>query len=51
MQLFASLFLFQAKRIGIFSCGPPSMTTSVEKACGLLNRESDKRFEHHFKNF
>ncbi|XP_060531820.1 dual oxidase 2-like [Cylas formicarius] len=41
-----------AKRIGVFSCGPPSMTTAVNKACSHVNSlYMEQRFEHHFKNF
>lgn len=40
--------------IGVFSCGPPPMTTSVDKACLQVNKcsvNSDPTFEHHYKNF
>ncbi|KAK9889380.1 hypothetical protein WA026_004655 [Henosepilachna vigintioctopunctata] len=38
-------------RIGVFSCGPPSMTSSVNNACFALNFDGYHRFEHHYKNF
>ncbi|XP_044765941.1 dual oxidase 1-like [Coccinella septempunctata] len=38
-------------RIGVFSCGPPSMTSSVNAACFAVNFEGYHRFEHHYKNF
>ncbi|KAL3290150.1 hypothetical protein HHI36_023514 [Cryptolaemus montrouzieri] len=38
-------------RIGVFSCGPPSMTSSVNAACFAVNVEGYHRFEHHYKNF
>ncbi|KAJ8926850.1 hypothetical protein NQ314_020701 [Rhamnusium bicolor] len=40
-----------AKRVGVFSCGPPSMTSAVDLACSQINQQSEHRFEHHFKNF
>ncbi|XP_074037846.1 dual oxidase 1 [Leptinotarsa decemlineata] len=40
-----------AKRIGVFSCGPPPMTSSVDSACSKVNQQSSQKFEHHFKNF
>ncbi|KAJ8953259.1 hypothetical protein NQ318_015841 [Aromia moschata] len=40
-----------AQRIGVFSCGPPSMTSAVDLACSVINQQSNQRFEHHFKNF
>ncbi|XP_018566718.1 dual oxidase 2-like [Anoplophora glabripennis] len=40
-----------AQRIGVFSCGPPSMTTAVDHACSQINLQTEQRFEHHFKNF
>ncbi|KAG5870630.1 hypothetical protein JTB14_023085 [Gonioctena quinquepunctata] len=40
-----------SKRIGVFSCGPPSMTSSVDSACSKINQQGHQKFEHHFKNF
>ncbi|CAH1153484.1 unnamed protein product [Phaedon cochleariae] len=40
-----------SKRIGVFSCGPPSMTSGVDTACSKINKQSEQKFEHHFKNF
>ncbi|XP_063929411.1 dual oxidase 2-like [Zophobas morio] len=37
--------------VGVFSCGPPSMTTSVDVACNKVNAQKFQRFEHHYKNF
>ncbi|XP_044256242.1 dual oxidase 2-like [Tribolium madens] len=37
--------------VGVFSCGPPSMTTSVDSACNEINAQTVQRFEHHYKNF
>jgi dual oxidase len=37
--------------VGVFSCGPPSMTSSVDTACNKINNTTFKRFEHHYKNF
>ncbi|ELU01203.1 hypothetical protein CAPTEDRAFT_159209 [Capitella teleta] len=37
---------------GVFSCGPPPMTSSVEKACAHVNKTSTNvLFQHHFENF
>ncbi|KAJ8975680.1 hypothetical protein NQ317_019635 [Molorchus minor] len=41
----------KTKRIGVFSCGPPSMTSAVDIACSRVNNLGEQRFEHHFKNF
>jgi dual oxidase len=38
-------------RIGVFSCGPPPMTKSVEAACSKLNEFEGPIFNHHFENF
>ncbi|KAK9695605.1 Ferric reductase like transmembrane component [Popillia japonica] len=42
-----------AAQIGVFSCGPPPMTNSVETACFKINRTSASGplFVHHSKNF
>nr|XP_008200778.1 PREDICTED: dual oxidase 1 [Tribolium castaneum] len=40
-----------AHSVGVFSCGPPSMTTSVDTACNEINGQTGARFEHHYKNF
>lgn len=42
---------FQASKIGVFSCGPPGMTSNVEKACVELNKYDGAAFMHHFENF
>lgn len=49
-DLFASL-LPQVQKIGVFSCGPPGMTKSVEKACQQLNKKDQTYFAHHYENF
>ena len=41
----------QVHSVGVFSCGPPSMTTSVDVACNKVNAQKFQRFEHHYKNF
>jgi len=38
-------------KIGVFSCGPPTMTRGVEKACADLNKTEGAAFIHHFENF
>ncbi|XP_072402675.1 dual oxidase 2-like [Diabrotica undecimpunctata] len=40
-----------SQRVGVFSCGPPSMTSSVDQACSKINQQSEQKFEHFFKNF
>ncbi|CAB4013719.1 dual oxidase 2-like, partial [Paramuricea clavata] len=40
-----------ASKIGVFSCGPPSMTKGVESACTELNKTEGAAFIHHFENF
>lgn len=47
---FGSL-LPQVQKIGVFSCGPPGMTKSVEKACRQLNKKDQTYFAHHYENF
>ncbi|CAM9805533.1 unnamed protein product [Lampetra fluviatilis] len=37
--------------VGIFSCGPPGLTKTVEKSCRQLNRCDQTRFVHHYENF
>ncbi|RZC35513.1 dual oxidase 1-like, partial [Asbolus verrucosus] len=37
--------------VGVFSCGPPSMTSNVDSACNSVNTKTFQRFEHHYKNF
>lgn len=39
------------QRIGVFSCGPPPMTKSVDAACSKLNEFDGPIFNHHFENF
>ena len=46
------IFCFQkVKNFGVFSCGPPAMTGSVEKACSKLNQYKGASYNHHFENF
>lgn len=47
---FGSLF-FQVQKIGVFSCGPPGMTKSVEQACRQMNKKDQTYFAHHYENF
>ncbi|RWS13819.1 dual oxidase 2-like isoform X1 [Dinothrombium tinctorium] len=51
--LFNSLQLEYPKvnRIGVFSCGPPPMTSSVQKGCEQMNRKEGAIFIHHYENF
>lgn len=46
-----NIFLFQCGSIGVFSCGPPSMTNAIESACVHLNKEGIPYFEHSYKNY
>ncbi|XP_052805242.1 dual oxidase-like isoform X3 [Mya arenaria] len=39
------------RKIGVFSCGPPGVTKSVERACVDSSRTTKALFEHHFENF
>uniref|UniRef100_H2ZNH4 Ferric reductase NAD binding domain-containing protein n=1 Tax=Ciona savignyi TaxID=51511 RepID=H2ZNH4_CIOSA len=41
----------EAERIGVFSCGPPPMTDSVEMARVKTNKYKGPVFTHHFENF
>ncbi|RWS23573.1 dual oxidase 2-like protein [Leptotrombidium deliense] len=41
----------EVNRIGVFSCGPPPMTRSVQKGCEALNRKEGAIFIHHYENF
>ncbi|NXW90244.1 DUOX2 oxidase, partial [Alopecoenas beccarii] len=41
----------EVQKIGVFSCGPPGMTKSVEKACRQLNKKDQAYFAHHYENF
>lgn len=41
----------QVSKIGVFSCGPPGMTSNVEKACVELNKYDGAAFMHHYENF
>ena len=45
------LLSLQVDRIGVFSCGPPGLTTSVEKACVEINKFDQTAFIHHYENF
>ena len=51
INIFQNDFSFQASKIGVFSCGPPAMTKSVESACTELNKTEGAAFIHHFENF
>ncbi|XP_048727888.2 dual oxidase-like [Ostrea edulis] len=39
------------KKIGVFSCGPPGITNSVERGCVEASNTTRALFEHHFENF
>lgn len=39
------------RKVGVFSCGPPGVTKSVERACVEASRTTKALFEHHFENF
>ncbi|KAK7499705.1 hypothetical protein BaRGS_00009046, partial [Batillaria attramentaria] len=39
------------ERIGVFSCGPGPMTSSVQTACTTLNRQKGATYTHHYENF
>ncbi|KAF1427168.1 Dual oxidase 2, partial [Spheniscus mendiculus] len=41
----------EVQKVGVFSCGPPGMTKSVEKACRQLNKKDQTYFAHHYENF
>ncbi|XP_056355441.1 dual oxidase 2-like [Oenanthe melanoleuca] len=41
----------EVQKIGVFSCGPPGMTKSVEHACRQMNRKDQTYFAHHYENF
>lgn len=36
---------------GVFSCGPPPLTNSLDKACAEMNKIEGAVFKHHFENF
>jgi len=38
-------------KIGVFSCGPPALSKSVDQATKKLNRDDHALFEHYFENF
>ncbi|CAG5123669.1 unnamed protein product, partial [Candidula unifasciata] len=38
-------------QIGVFSCGPPAMTNSVQKACTEQNSFTGPSLIHHYENF
>ncbi|KAJ8417637.1 hypothetical protein AAFF_G00224800 [Aldrovandia affinis] len=38
-------------KIGVFSCGPPSLSKNVDKACQQMNKRDQARFIHHYENF
>ena len=37
--------------MGVFSCGPPGLTKSVEVATKDASNTTKAMFEHHFENF
>ncbi|XP_035207728.1 dual oxidase 2-like isoform X3 [Stegodyphus dumicola] len=41
----------EVSKIGVFSCGPPPMTRSVELSCEELNKHEGAIFVHHYENF
>ncbi|NXG16772.1 DUOX2 oxidase, partial [Grallaria varia] len=41
----------EVQKIGVFSCGPPGMTKSVEQACRQMNKRDQAYFAHHYENF
>ncbi|KAJ7410998.1 Dual oxidase 2 [Willisornis vidua] len=41
----------EVQKIGVFSCGPPGMTKSVEQACRQMNKRDQTYFAHHYENF
>ncbi|XP_037076444.1 dual oxidase 2-like [Pollicipes pollicipes] len=41
----------KVEQFGVFSCGPPPMTRSVEDAAQAMNRSDGATFHHHFENF
>ncbi|NXX37946.1 DUOX2 oxidase, partial [Tricholaema leucomelas] len=41
----------EVQKVGVFSCGPPGMTKSVEQACRQLNKKDQTYFAHHYENF
>ncbi|XP_067871236.1 dual oxidase 2-like [Heterodontus francisci] len=41
----------EVTKFGVFSCGPPGMTTNVEKACKQMNKRHKTQFNHHYENF
>ncbi|XP_050407076.1 dual oxidase 2 [Patella vulgata] len=41
----------QARKVGVFSCGPPGVTKGVERACVDASKTTKALFEHHYENF
>ncbi|XP_068083975.1 dual oxidase 1-like [Anabrus simplex] len=43
----------QVRKVGVFSCGPPSMTRTIQRACMTLNKQTTVGpiFQHNSKNF
>lgn len=39
------------RTVGVFSCGPPGITKSVEAACNETSKLTKALFKHHFENF
>ncbi|XP_077997407.1 dual oxidase 1-like [Glandiceps talaboti] len=41
----------EVDKIGVFSCGPPSLTASVQQACNNLNSQDQTLYSHYSENF
>ncbi|XP_066271340.1 dual oxidase 2-like isoform X5 [Branchiostoma lanceolatum] len=41
----------EVNTFGVFSCGPPPMTYTADKACAAMNKFDGASFIHHFENF
>ncbi|XP_078655544.1 dual oxidase 2-like isoform X2 [Branchiostoma floridae x Branchiostoma belcheri] len=41
----------EVNTFGVFSCGPPPMTYTADKACSEMNKFDGASFIHHFENF
>lgn len=50
-KVLITLSVLQVRKVGVFSCGPPGLTKSVERACVESSRNTKAMFEHHFENF
>ncbi|KAL5010355.1 hypothetical protein ScPMuIL_012660 [Solemya velum] len=42
---------YNVRKVGVFSCGPPGITKSVERACVEASKNTRTLFDHHFENF